>query len=106
MYLEQLVQIKSDLEEVVGILGPIRKDSDEGQMGIKAKAELKTLVRLIDELSQQTQRSSATLQGMSGNSASKIASRSLNRSSISGLSALTSVILEDRYASGRKSICI
>merc|ERR1712212_252474 len=61
-YLEQLLEIKADLKEVASILGPIRKDSDEGQMGIKAKAELKTLSKLIDEMSEQTNRSASTLQ--------------------------------------------
>lgn len=119
MYLEQLIDIKSDLREVVSILGPIRKDSDEGQMGIKAKAELKTLSKLIEEMSQQTYKSSATLQHgsskMTSRSSSSISSGvssatlSHHRASLSGLSSL---MLDDRCfstsggAGGRRSICI
>lgn len=50
-YLEQLIQLTDRLKEVVTILGPIRLDSDEGQMGLSAKEELQTLERLIFEMS-------------------------------------------------------
>ena len=121
IYLEQLLEIKADLSEVASILGPIRKDSDEGQMGIKAIAELKTLSKLIEEMSQQTYKSSAsTLQHLpqGGKMASRTASGLTSgssatlghRTSVSGLSALTSsaVINNDRYSTNtsRHSICI
>jgi len=115
-YLEQLIEIKADLKEVAHILGPIRKDSDEGQMGIKAKAELKTLSKLIDEMSEQTYRSSAsTLQPGSkmasrANSGSRTTSATLgNRTSMSGLSSLTSAVInQDRYneLKSRRSVVI
>ncbi|TRY75492.1 hypothetical protein TCAL_08645 [Tigriopus californicus] len=50
-YLEQLLKLTDRLKEVVTILGPIRQDSDEGQMGLSAKEELQTLERLIFEMS-------------------------------------------------------
>lgn len=113
IYLEKLIEIKADLKEVVSILGPIRKDSDEGQMGIKAKAELKTLSKLIEEMSQQTYKTSATLQCLKNPSTtSRMASRASSatlghhRTSMSGLSAAltASVVIDDR--SNRRSICI
>ena len=118
-YLEQLLEIKADLKEVASILGPIRKDSDEGQMGIKAKAELKTLSKLIEEMSEQTNRYSAsTLQHLPNGS--KMASRSASgghtssatlghRTSMAGLSALTSAVINvDRYneLKSRRSVVI
>jgi len=117
VYLEQLLEIKADLIEVASILGPIRKDSDEGQMGIKAKAELKTLSKLIDEMSEQTYRSSAsTLQHSNhGNkAASKTASKTASatmghRTSMSGLGALNSAVINsDRYktTTSRHSVVI
>ena len=75
IYLEQLLEIKADLTEVAEILGPIRKDSDEGQMGIKAKAELKTLSKLIDEMSEQTKKSYAAATLQSSGNGNKMASR-------------------------------
>ena len=112
-YLEELLKIKSDLQEVIHILGPIRKDSDEGQMGIKAKDELKTLNRLIEELSAQTYKS-ATLQcnnGSPNKSTSVTKSRTLNlhRTSITGLTSLTTKVVSPPKStsnSSRYSICI
>ena len=95
-YLEQLIEIKADLKEVAHILGPIRKDSDEGQMGIKAKAELKTLSKLIDEMSEQTYRSSASTLQPGSKMASMAISGSCNFrkcTSMSGLSSLTSTVI-------------
>ena len=124
IYLEQLLEIKADLSEVASILGPIRKDSDEGQMGIKAKAELKTLSKLIEEMSQQTYKSSAsTLQHLpqGGKMASRTAGSGLtsgssatlgrDRTSVSGLGPHTSAVINvERYStnntSSRRSICI
>ena len=106
IYLEQLLEIKADLTEVAEILGPIRKDSDEGQMGIKAKAELKTLSKLIDEMSEQTKKSYAAATLQSSGNGNKMASRTASsatlghRTSVSGLSALTSAVnnnSSDRY---------
>ena len=77
IYLEQLLEIKADLTEVAEILGPIRKDSDEGQMGIKAKAELKTLSKLIDEMSEQTKKSYAAATLQSSGNGNKMASRTV-----------------------------
>ena len=113
-YLEELLKIKSDLQEVVQILGPIRKDSDEGQMGIKAKDELKTLNRLIEELSAQTYKS-ATLQCNNGTAPNKSTSvtksRTLNlhRTSITGLTSLTTKVVSPPKSTStpsRYSICI
>ena len=98
IYLEQLLEIKADLTEVAEILGPIRKDSDEGQMGIKAKAELKTLSKLIDEMSEQTKKSYAAATLQSSGNGNKMASRTASsatlghRTSVSGLGALTSAV--------------
>ena len=36
-YLDRLRSSMSDLKEIIAILGPIRINSDEGQMGMKAK---------------------------------------------------------------------
>ena len=115
-YLESLLQIKSDLLEVVSILGPIRKDSDEGQMGLKAKDELKTLNKLIEELSAQTYKT-GTLQISTSKTGDqqKAKSRTLNlhRTSMAGLTSLTTKIssLEGSNNStststSRRSICI
>ena len=111
-YLESLIQIKSDLLEVVQILGPIRKDSDEGQMGIKAKDELKALNKLIEELSAQTYKS-ATLQinnsANKSTSVSKSRTLNLHRTSIAGLTGLTTKVVSTpntSTSSSRRSICI
>ena len=49
-YLDSLLKIKSDLHEVISILGPIRKDSDEGQMGLKAKMKIKLSTKMFFRL--------------------------------------------------------
>jgi len=119
-YLDSLLQIKSDLHEVISILGPIRKDSDEGQMGLKAKDELKTLNRLIEELSAQTYRSkNNTLQISSGKGndsqkSSKSRTLNLHRTSMAGLTSITKITsnVENNNSSStntstsRRSICI
>ena len=53
-YLSKLQDLAQDLKEVISILGPIRMDSDEGQMGLKAKDELRSIENLIKELSRQS----------------------------------------------------
>ena len=123
-YLDSLLKIKSDLHEVIAILGPIRKDSDEGQMGLKAKDELKTLNRLIEELSAQTYRSKTnTLQISSNNgkgsepqktSMAKSRTLNLHRTSMAGLTSITKITsnVENSNSSStntstsRRSICI
>ena len=106
VYLDGLIQIKADLEEVVYILGSIRQDSDEGQMGQKARVEYKALCKLIKEMSQQTYKSASTLQYTAptkiGSKSSRAALTLNHRTSM----VLTSAAgLEDRFAS-RRSICI
>ena len=92
IYLEMLIKLKSDLEEIVYILGPIRKDSDEGQMGIKARGELKTLKKTIEELT--SYKNAATMQSLqSSKLPSKISSKTL------------STVRDDRVLS-RRSLCL
>ena len=96
---------------MVTILGPIRKDSDEGQMGRKAINELKTLSKLIDEMTEKTYKSAATLHYMNSN-----ASVSSTRNSVVGVQSLTlgghprsvasSKNIEDCFNANRRSICI
>ena len=92
-YLEMLIKLKTDLEEIILILGPIRKDSDEGQMGLKARNEMKSLRKTIDDLSNY--KNSATLQY----SSSKKLSAKLTSNT------LTTVRVDDRPLN-RRSICI
>ena len=92
IYLEMLIKLKSDLEEIVYILGPIRKDSDEGQMGIKARGELKTLKKTIEELT--SYKNAATMQSLqSSKLPTKISSKTL------------STVRDDRVLS-RRSLCL
>ena len=95
IYVDMLKKLKSDLDEIVSILGPIRKDSDEGQMGLKARAELKNLVKTIEEL-EVTFKNSATLQYLPSN---KIASR-LSSKTLANSRTDTDRILN------RRSLCI
>ncbi len=71
VYIEQLKMLGKHLKEVISILGPIRQDSDEGQMGMKAKAELKNVNKMIEEMSETTKNyaeTAATLQNLSSTS--------------------------------------
>jgi hypothetical protein len=110
VYLEMLIKLKSDLEEVVSILSPIRKDSDEGQMGLKARTELKATEKLISEMSRHSYKTTTlhhlpTPPSKYKYLTSKTSSATLNnRASMSGLSALAAVV-DDRI-SNRRSICI
>ena len=91
-YLEQLDILISRLEEVVSIMGPIRIDSDEGQMGCKARDELRQLRQLKESLSKQTTSTS----GIAGSVLS------LNEQRIS---SSASEIDNNNLGQRRKSIC-
>ena len=91
-YLEQLDILISRLEEVVSIMGPIRIDSDEGQMGCKARDELRQLRQLKESLSKQTTSTS----GIAGSVLS------LNEQRISSSAA---EIDNNNLGQRRKSIC-
>ena len=53
-YLDRLRSLMDDLREIISILGPIRINSDEGQMGFKAKQEFREVDKLIQDLSKQS----------------------------------------------------
>ena len=53
-YLDRLRASLDDLREIISILGPIRINSDEGQMGMKAKQEFREVDKLIQDLSKQS----------------------------------------------------
>jgi len=53
-YLDKLRSLMDDLREIITILGPIRINSDEGQMGFKAKQEYREVDKLIQDLSKQS----------------------------------------------------
>lgn len=90
-YLDELEFLMSRLEEVVGIMGPIRVDSDEGQMGCKARDELRQLRQLKESLSRHTSSS-----GIAGSVVSLNEQRT---------SATTSEVDNNNYTQRRKSIC-
>ena len=109
-YLAKLKELAVDLKEVIQIMGPIRADSDEGQMGIKAKEELRTIQGLIRELSKQSQHTT-TLSNSSSSSTTyaSVASTNLATSALN-LSRLDNGILEpptrSQLRTQRRSICL
>ena len=58
MYLQVLEDLAVKLKEIIQILGPIRPECEEGQMGLSAKEELKHVGKLIDELACQSKSTS------------------------------------------------
>ena len=90
-YLEELEVLISRLEEVLAIMGPIRIDSDEGQMGCKARDELRQLRQLKETLSKQSTNIGSLTSAIAG--------------SVASLNNGNEDQQQDNYRQRRKSIC-
>ena len=93
-YLAKLQELAVSLKDVIAIMGPIRADSDEGQMGIKAKEELRTIQGLITELSKQSVHTSTLLLNNSS------VSSSLSYASVASTNLATSALNLSRLDNG------
>lgn len=92
-YLAELKELALNLKEVINIMGPIRADSDEGQMGIKAKEEMKTIQRLVTELSKQSMTTTTLLNNSSLSSSSSLSTSSSSSSSATSYASVASTNL-------------
>lgn len=53
-YIEELQKLETRAREVVDIFGQIRLDSVEGQMGLKAREDVRQVSALVQQLSRQS----------------------------------------------------